>query len=137
MITPSAKALPKKRYTYSSAKLDVIFPDRIPVIHCIKRRHLINSHRRHLQDPRHLVHHTQRCKTSLSLSQVKQWHDGGLLVLRWVARQNLFDDGLVLGGELEGDRGVVFGGVAVLGRELAIVLHETMWYLDGNWKLVA
>jgi hypothetical protein len=54
-----------------------------------------------------------------------QRHDGGLRVLRRVALEELGDDGLVLLGELEGDLGVVVGGVAVLfamiGLRLAIV----------------
>lgn len=100
----------------------MILPNRIPIIHGIKRRHLINSHRRHLQDPRHLVHHAQTSESCLSLSQVEERHDGGFLVLGWVARQDLFDDGLVLGGELEGDGGVVFGGVAVLGELLVLII---------------
>ena len=99
----------------------MVLPHGIPIIHRIKRRHLINSHRRHLQNPRHLVHHAQTSKSSLSLAEVEKWHNGGFLVLGWVARQDLFDDGLVLGGELEGDGGVVFGGVAVLEDGLATV----------------
>ena len=103
------------RYTYSSANLDMIFPNRIPIIHSIKRRHLINSHRWHLKNPRHLIHHTQTSESGLSLSKVEERHDGSLFVLGRVAGEDLFDDGLVLGGELEGDGGVVFGCVAVLG----------------------
>ena len=92
----------------------MVLSDRIPVVHGIGRRHLIHSHRRHLQESCHLVHHAQRCEAGLALSEVEQRHDGGLLVLGWVAGEDLFDYGLVLRAELEGDGGVVLGGVAVL-----------------------
>lgn len=50
----------------------------------------------------------------LALAEVEEGHDGGLLVLGRVALEDLGDDGLVLGVELEGDIGVVVGRVAVL-----------------------
>lgn len=97
----------------------MILPNRIPIIHGIKSRHLIDSHWRHLEDPRNLIHHTQTSETRLALAEVEKWHHGGFLVLWWVAGKDLADDGLVLGGEGEGDGGVVLGGVAVLSEELA------------------
>lgn len=51
----------------------------------------------------------------LALAEVEQGHDSGLLVLRGVALEDLGNDSLILGVELEGDVGVVVGGVAVLG----------------------
>lgn len=100
--------------TYSSANLNMIFPNRIPIIHRIKSRHLIDSHRRHLEDSRNLIHDAQARKTCLALTEIEKWHHSGFLVLWWVAGEDLFDDGLVLGGEGEGNGGVVLGGVAVL-----------------------
>jgi hypothetical protein len=50
----------------------------------------------------------------LALAEVEQRHDGGLLVLRRVALEDLSDDRLILGVELEGNVGVVVAGVAVL-----------------------
>ncbi len=81
----------------------MILADLIPIIHRIKRRNLIHPHRRHLQNPRHLIHDTQATEACLSLSEIEQWHHGRFLVLWWVARQDLLDDGLVGGGEGEGD----------------------------------
>ena len=52
----------------------------------------------------------------MALSEVEEGHDGGLLVLRWVAGEDLLDELVVLLGELEGEGGVVLGGVAVLQR---------------------
>lgn len=50
----------------------------------------------------------------LALSKVQQRHDRGLLVLGRVALEDLVHEFLVLLIELEGDRGVVVGGVTVL-----------------------
>lgn len=104
----------------------MVFPNRIPIIHRIKSRHLIDSHRRHLKDPRNLIHHTQRRETCLALTEVQKWHHGGFLVLWGVAGEDLADDGLVLGGEGEGDGGVVLGSVAVLEYRLAWCSFEYM-----------
>ena len=101
--------------THGSANLHMIFPNRIPVIHRIKSRHLIDSHRRHLEDSGNLIHNRQARESGLTLPQVEQRHHCGLLVLRWVAGEDLLYDRLVLSGEFEGDGGVVFGRVAVLG----------------------
>lgn len=50
----------------------------------------------------------------LTLAEVEQRHDGGLLVLGRIALDDLIDDGLVFRAELEGNIGVVLGGVSVL-----------------------
>ena len=50
----------------------------------------------------------------LSLSQIKQWHHSRLLVLCWIAGEDLVDDLLILGGELERDAWVVLWCVSVL-----------------------
>lgn len=50
----------------------------------------------------------------LSLTEVEQGHDGGLLVLGRISLKDLGHDGLVLLVELKRDIGVVIRGVAVL-----------------------
>lgn len=50
----------------------------------------------------------------LALAEIENWHDGGLLVLRGVALQDLRDELLIFGIELERDIGVVVWRVAVL-----------------------
>lgn len=57
----------------------------------------------------------------LALAQIEKGHDGGLLVLRGVALEDLIDEFEVLLGELEGDGRVVGGGIAVLGR--TVITH--------------
>lgn len=52
----------------------------------------------------------------MALAEVEERHHGGFLVLRWVAFEDFADEGFVLGGEFEGDGGVVVRGVAVLER---------------------
>jgi len=92
----------------------MIPPHRITIIHSIKRRHLINPHWRHLQQPCHLVHDADAREAVLPLAQVQQGHDGGFFVLAGVSRQHFLDELFILGVEFEGDVEVVFGGVAVL-----------------------
>lgn len=50
----------------------------------------------------------------LSLTKIKNGHHGSLLVLWWVALQDLLDQFVVLLGELEGSAGIVLGTVTVL-----------------------
>jgi hypothetical protein len=50
----------------------------------------------------------------LALAEVQHRHHGRLFVLRGVALEDLGDDGLVFGRELEGDIGVVLGSISVL-----------------------
>lgn len=50
----------------------------------------------------------------LALAEVEQGHDGGLFVLGRVALEDLGDELLILGVELEGQVGVVVGCVSVL-----------------------
>jgi hypothetical protein len=51
----------------------------------------------------------------LALAKVEKGHHGRLLVLWWVAGQDLLDHRVVLLAELEGDARIVVGAVAVLG----------------------
>jgi hypothetical protein len=100
--------------TYGGAGLDVKLADGRAVVHGIKRGHLVDAHRRHLEDAGDFVHDADGGKSVLALAEVEERHHGGFLVLRRVALEDLGDDGLVGGREFEGDVGVVVGGVAVL-----------------------
>jgi hypothetical protein len=50
----------------------------------------------------------------LSLSEIEDGHDSRLLVLGWVAFEDLFDELVVLLGELEGNIRIVFRGISML-----------------------
>lgn len=100
--------------TYRCAALNVELADRVAVVHGVEGRNLVNSHGRHLQESRNLVHDTDAGEAVLPLSKVEQRHDGGLLVLAGIAGQHFLDELLILCVELEGDVEVVLGSVAVL-----------------------
>ena len=100
--------------TYRRASLDVKPPYRIPVVHCIERRHFVHPHRRHLQQARHLIHHADAREPELALAEIEERHHGCFFVLGRVPLQDLGDEFLVDGVEGEGVLGVVAGGVAVL-----------------------
>lgn len=89
-------------------------PNRITIVHSIERRNLIHPHWWHLQYPRNLVHHTQACKSMLSLPEIENWHDSSFLILWRVAFEDLLDKLVVLLRELEGNVRIVFGGIAML-----------------------
>ena len=76
-------------------------PNRRPIIHCVKRRYLIYSHRRHFQQTRYLIHNAYTRESMLALAEIKDWHDSCLFVLRWVAGEDLFDELFVGGVEFE------------------------------------
>lgn len=94
------------------------FPYGSPVVHGIERCHLIDPHWGHFKNPRNLIHHGDGTESVLALPKVKDRHHGGFLVLGGVSTENGGDEFLILGGEFEGDGGVVGGGVSVLGGEL-------------------
>jgi hypothetical protein len=54
----------------------------------------------------------------LSLSEIQKGHHGCLLVLGRVAFEDLIDELVVLLCELEGNAGIVLGGISMLGLEL-------------------
>lgn len=87
---------------------------RSPVVHGIKGSHLVDTHRRHLEQSRHFIHDADRSKAMLTLTKIENGHDGSLLVLRGVFLENLCDDGLILLVELEGNIGVVVRCIAML-----------------------
>ena len=90
------------------------FPHRCPVVHGIEGGNLIDSHWGHLQYPSDLVHNADGRKALLPLAEVEERHDRRLLILGRVAFEDLFDESVVLRGELEGDIRVVVGSIAML-----------------------
>jgi len=50
----------------------------------------------------------------LSLSEVENWHHGGFFVLRGIALEDLFDELIVLLGELERNASIILWRIAVL-----------------------
>lgn len=104
----------KRGESYRRACLHKVLADGRPVVHRVEGGDLVDTHGRHLEEARDLVHDADRREAVLALAQVEDRHDGGLLVLRGVSLEQLFDDSLVFGRKFEGDGGVVVGGVAVL-----------------------
>ena len=106
---------------YRRAALHVKPAYGVAVVHCVERSHLVDTHRRHLQQARNLVHHADASEAMLSLSEVEQRHDRRLLVLRGISAEDLLYELFISSVELEGDVEVVFGGVAVLRWKLSAV----------------
>lgn len=101
-------------YTYRCADLDKELAHGGSVVHGVKGRNLVDAHRGHLEHAGDLVHDADAGEAVLALAEVEQGHDGALLVLGGVSLEDLGNDGLILLVELEGDFGVVVGGVSVL-----------------------
>lgn len=89
----------------------------LSVVHGVEGGDLVDTHGRHFQSAGNLVHDANAAETVLTLAKVEQGHDSGLLVLRGVPAEDFLDELLILRVELERDVEVVFGGVAVLGRQ--------------------
>lgn len=94
--------------------------NRRSIVHSIERGNLIDSHWRHLQYPRNLVHDTQARKSMLPLTQIQNWHNSGFLVLWGVSLEDLVDELVVLLRELEGDIRIVFRRVSVLAQSVSM-----------------
>ena len=107
--------------SYRCASLQVESPDGGPVVHGVEGGDLVDSHGWHLQYPRHFVHHTDAREAMLPLPKVEEWHHGGFLILGWVAFEDLVDQLLADGGELERYLRVVVGGISVLKDSLVRV----------------
>lgn len=108
--------------SYRCADLDVVLAHGGPVVHGVESRDLVHTHGRHLQYPCNLVHDADAAESVLALSEIEERHDGGLLVVGGVSRDNLLDELLILFGELEGNRGVVLWTIAVLRAVSAVQL---------------
>jgi len=96
--------------------LDEELANRRPVVHGVEGGDLVDSHGGHIKEAGDLVHDADARKAVLTLAEVQDGHDCGLLVLWWVPLEDLGDDGFILGGKFEGDAGVVVGCVSVLLR---------------------
>lgn len=102
------------RKTYSCADLDVVLAHGVPVVHCVESGNFVYTHGRHLEYPRNLVHDADAAESVLALAEVEKRHNGCLLVLRGVPRDDFLDELLILRRKFEGNLGVVLGRVAVL-----------------------
>lgn len=79
--------------------------------------HLVDTHRVHVEQLGNGVHRANADPVVvLTLSNVENGHDGGLLVLGRITSDNLLNLLHAVGVELEGDRGVVVCRVTVLCR---------------------
>jgi hypothetical protein len=116
--------------TYRCANLNVELAGRIPVVHGVESGDLVYTHWWHLQYPRNLVHDADASEAVLALAEIEEWHNGGLLVLGRVARDNLLDELLVLRGELEWDVRIVLRCIAVLRTMLVLQLQQ---YEAAKW----
>jgi hypothetical protein len=86
----------------------------VTVVHGVECRNLIDTHWRHLQYPRNLIHDTQARKSMLSLSKIEYGHDCRLFVLGRVSLEDLVNELVVLLGELEGNIRIVLGCISML-----------------------
>lgn len=100
--------------TYRRADLDKVLADGLAVVHGVEGSDFVDAHGRHLEHAGDFVHDADAGPAELALAEVQQRHDGGLLVLRGVALEDLIDELEVLLGEFEGDAGIVVRAVAVL-----------------------
>ena len=112
----------------------MVFSDRCPVVHGVERRDLVHTHGGHLEEARDLVHDADAAEAVLALAKVEQGHDGGLLVLRGVAGDNLLDEFLILLREFERDRSVVLWRIAVLRGALAKPLEGRRYEKDCTYN---
>ena len=96
------------------ADLDKVLANRAPVVHRVECGDLVDAHGRHFEDSGDFVHDGDGGEAVLALAEVQEGHHGRFLVLRWVALDDLVDEALVLGGEFEGDGGVVVVCIPVL-----------------------
>lgn len=72
---------PSIALTYCRANLNMELAHGIPVVHGVECRNLVYSHGWHLKYPSYLIHDADAGESMLALSEVEEWHNGGLLVL--------------------------------------------------------
>lgn len=101
-------------WSYRCAALDVVFADGSAVVHGVESGNLVDAHWGHLEETGDLVHDADAGETVLSLAQIEQRHDGGLLVLWRVSGEDFLHELLAGSVEFEWDVGVVVGRVTVL-----------------------
>ena len=124
-VTPPA-IKPLKLCTYRGACLDEELADGVSVVHGVERSDFVDAHWGHLEQPSNLVHDADGGETVLALAEVEDRHDSSLLVLRRVSLEDLCDELLILGVELERNIGVVVGRVAVLWIKALENMNESM-----------
>lgn len=88
--------------------------DGLPIVHGVEGGNLVNAHGRDLEDTGHFIHDADGGVAELTLAEVEEGHHGRFFILRRIAFEDLGDECFILCSELERDRGVVFGRVAVL-----------------------
>jgi hypothetical protein len=116
----------RRGLAYGGANLNEVLADRLAVVHCVEGCDFVDAHGRHLQHAGDLVHNANAGEAVLTLTEVQQRHNGGLLVLGRVALEDLIGDLEVLLGELEGKGRVVVRLVAVLiGEEKELLAQLT------------
>lgn len=115
---------------YRGTNLNVKAPHWIAIVHGVESRNLVHAHRWHLQSARNLIHDANAGEAVLALTEVKQRHHGGFLVLRRVALEDLGDEFFIGGVEFEGDGGIINGGVSMLGGAI-VKLKEDGWGDEG------
>jgi hypothetical protein len=104
----------RRERTYGRAALYVVLAHRSAVVHGVEGGDLVDTHRRHLEQPGDFVHDADAGEAMLSLSQIEEGHHGRFLVLGRIPRQHLFDELFILRRELEWNGWIVIGGIAVL-----------------------
>lgn len=92
---------------------------RCTVIHGVERGNLIDTHRRHLQQPGNLIHDTDACEAVLALAKVEKRHHGGFLILWGVALEDFGDELLTDGIEFKGNLRVIVWGISMLRKTSA------------------
>lgn len=90
-------------------------PDRLTVVHGVEGRNLVNAHRWHFQSACNFIHDADAGEAVLALAEIEEGHHRGFFVLRWVAFKDFGDEFFIDGIELEWYRGIVYGGISMLG----------------------
>jgi hypothetical protein len=89
-------------------------PHWIPIVHRVKRCDFIYSHGRHFESFGDLIHDAYTGETMLPLAEIEQGHYSGLLVLWRITFEDLGNELLTDGIELEWDFWIIFWRVAML-----------------------
>lgn len=93
--------------TYSGANLKMVSANRRSVVHRVESCDLVNSHRGHFQNARHLIHDAETGEAMLSLPEVQQRHYCSLFVLAGIPGKDLLDELFIGRAELEGNIWIV------------------------------
>ena len=128
-VTPVSNA-------YRCADLYKVLANGLAVVHGVEGRNFVDTHWGHLEHASDLVHDADASEAVLALAEVKQGHDGSLLVLGRVALEDLIGEFEVLVGKLEREARVVVGLVTVLLETVTISTCLFDSLISGrNWRL--